>query len=175
MKKVYLAGFEVFYPNALEIGEQLKSICEKHGLIGIFPKDNVVDRSKHRTKREIANEVFQANISFIQEADIVVANLNSFRGVEPDSGTCFEVGYACALGKKLYGYVDDERKVWEKVASHFGGVTHQENGTITDKNNMTVENLELPLNLMLAIPSHIVYGSFEACIEQVRRDLQEQE
>lgn len=28
-EKIYLAGSEVFYPNCIEIGEDLKKICKK--------------------------------------------------------------------------------------------------------------------------------------------------
>ena len=37
----------------------------------------------------------------------MLANLEPFRGSEPDSGTAFEVGYALALGKPVYAYLSD--------------------------------------------------------------------
>ena len=37
------------------------------------------------------------NQELITEADCVLANLNPFRGAEPDSGTCVEVGGGCGL------------------------------------------------------------------------------
>lgn len=46
-----------------------------------------------------ANGIYHANLEMIRSADAVLANLNAFRGIEPDSGTCFEVGFATALGK----------------------------------------------------------------------------
>ena len=38
-KRVYLAGPEVFLSNAREIGALKRAICERHGLIGVFPAD----------------------------------------------------------------------------------------------------------------------------------------
>ncbi|NJA90146.1 hypothetical protein HCX48_13075 [Rhodocyclus tenuis] len=41
-----------------------------------------------------------ANIELIRKAQIVVANLDPFRGPDPDRGTAFELGYAHQLSKK---------------------------------------------------------------------------
>ena len=37
--RVYLAGPEVFLSNAREIGALKRAICERHGLVGVFPAD----------------------------------------------------------------------------------------------------------------------------------------
>lgn len=41
------------------------------------------------------------NIRHIEAADIVMANVQDFRGHEPDSGTVFEIGYAIGRGKAV--------------------------------------------------------------------------
>ena len=38
-RRVYLAGPEVFLSNAREIGARKRAICERHGLVGVFPAD----------------------------------------------------------------------------------------------------------------------------------------
>ena len=38
-KRVYLAGPEVFLSNAHEVGARKRAICERHGLVGVFPAD----------------------------------------------------------------------------------------------------------------------------------------
>ncbi len=43
--KVYLAGPDVFLPDAVEIGRQKAAICARYGLIGLYPLDNTVDLS----------------------------------------------------------------------------------------------------------------------------------
>ena len=58
-----------------------------------------------------AEGIYRANIGLIAEADALLANLNPFRGTEPDSGTVFEIGYAIALGKRVVGYLEDARTV----------------------------------------------------------------
>ncbi|KPW90352.1 hypothetical protein ALP58_200137 [Pseudomonas savastanoi] len=39
---VYLAGFDVFRPDAVEYGRYLKALCSAHGLEGLYPFDNEV-------------------------------------------------------------------------------------------------------------------------------------
>ncbi len=78
----------------------MKMMCAEKGFVGCYPFDNEADNTP---------DIFAGNCKLIDEADIVIANLNPFRGKEPDSGTCFEVGYAYAKGKTVYGY---EPKGW---------------------------------------------------------------
>ncbi|NHN28589.1 nucleoside 2-deoxyribosyltransferase [Paenibacillus agricola] len=171
--KIYLTGFEVFYPNALAIGAAYKAVCEKYGFVGMFPKDNVINKAVGRSKQEIAEEIFHANIKLLEEADIITSNLNPFRGAEPDSGTVFEVGYAYAKGKKLYGYMDKDMPLKDKVAAHWGAVELGGDGRYVDKEGLHIENLELPLNLMLGVPVIVVFGTFEDCIKRIYADLVE--
>ncbi len=41
--KIYLAGPDVFLPDAIEIGHRKAAICARHGLTGLYPLDNAVD------------------------------------------------------------------------------------------------------------------------------------
>ena len=83
----------------------------------------------------------------------MLANLNPFRGSEPDSGTVFEIGYAIALGKRVVGYLEDARSQTEKFAG-----SDRSKGRIVDHNGFSIENFGLPVNLMLGIPCEIVEG-----------------
>jgi len=53
--------------------------------------------------------VFEEDIKRLEEADIVIALLD---GVDVDSGTCVELGYAYARGKAIFGVLTDFRK-WD--------------------------------------------------------------
>src|SRR6185312_3312891 len=109
MTSVYLAGPDVFRPDAIPYGESLKAACRRFGLEGLYPLDNAVPLGL--SKPQAAAWICQANLALIRRADIVMANLNPFRGAEPDSGTVFEVGYAAALGKPVWGYLEDARAI----------------------------------------------------------------
>jgi len=77
MKKIYLAGPDVFEPDAISIGEKLKKLASEYGFIGLFPLDNII--STQGAPYEVARAIRDANIKLIESADIVMANLNPFR------------------------------------------------------------------------------------------------
>ena len=51
--KVYLAGPDVFLPDAVEIGRQKVAICAVHGLVGLYPLDNAIDLTAPDASRRI--------------------------------------------------------------------------------------------------------------------------
>ncbi|MEH6563851.1 MAG: nucleoside 2-deoxyribosyltransferase [Halopseudomonas sp.] len=136
MKSVYLAGFDVFRVDAIEHGDVLKRLCARHGLLGLYPLDD----QPPAEAADIAQWICQANLDKLRRADAVLANLDHFRGPEPDSGTVFEVGFACALGKPVWAYFPDHRSMREQV-EHNQGYCAQ---------GYQVEDFDLPRNLMLA-------------------------
>ena len=136
--KVYLAGPDVFYPNARAHGQALCELCAAHGFQGLFPLDAPVDPDVQ--PRSLA--IFQANRKWIDESDAVVANLCDWRGPEPDSGTVWEVAYALANGKPVIGYLPSSASLRERMAD----VAPQG----VDRDGNEVEDFGLPLNLMLA-------------------------
>lgn len=164
--RIYLAGPAVFRPDAVEYGRWLKSRCAEAGFEGLYPLDNAVP--PHITDpAEQGAWVYRANLALIQQCDLVLADLNFFRGAEPDSGTCFEVGYAVALGKPVYGHVLEKGSYAERISHRFPE-HFPERGL--DRDGLTVEEFELPLNLMLAVPTHLVHGTFEDALDQVAAD-----
>jgi len=138
--KLYLAGPQVFLPDAAAHFDNARALCAAHGHEALTPLDGTAQG---------AAAIYAANLALIQAADAVLASLDPFRGFEPDSGTVFEVGYATALGKPVIGYVRDARSLRERLLP--GGGTHDEDGLL-------VEDFALPLNLMLAVPCRIVEG-----------------
>ena len=40
MKKIYLAGFDVFAPDARQRGAKMKMMCAEKGFAGLYPFDN---------------------------------------------------------------------------------------------------------------------------------------
>jgi nucleoside 2-deoxyribosyltransferase len=53
-----------------------------------------------------AAAIFEANVRDIGRSDAVVAVLD---GADPDSGTCWECGYACGTGRPVVGVRTDFR------------------------------------------------------------------
>ena len=105
-------------------------------------------------------------------ADIVIANLNPFRGdIEPDSGTVWEVGYAIGRGKPVIGYLASAETMQQRILSVEG--RPGETSAVTDRNGKTIEPFGYALNLMLVHSADLVVGDFEdacrrarACVDQ---------
>lgn len=165
MKTIYLAGFDVFRADALAHGEWLKQQCQRHGFEGVYPLDNRAPRAL--SGRELAQWIYQANVALIRQADAVMANLNAFRGAEPDSGTAFEVGYAIALGKPVWAYVDHAASLVQRLAV----AERDEPRRHVDAQGYTVEDFGLNLNLMLGCSATIVVGDAAQCLVRMAQSL----
>ncbi|GAB3120779.1 nucleoside 2-deoxyribosyltransferase [Glaciibacter psychrotolerans] len=167
--RIYLAGFDVFYPDAHERALTMKAMCQALGLEGVFPADVEIDPTG-LTDAEFATAIFTRDVQLIDDCDIVAANLNAFRGVEPDSGTCFEMGYGYARGKALYAYTAGPSTIVERVRAFAGEVRTNAQGIPVDDDGLHIENFGSPVNLMLSIPSTVTHGTFEDCLQVIARD-----
>ena len=147
--KLYLAGPDVFRPDAAQWAEHARRLCRQDGHEALIPLDGV---------ETTAAGIYHANIGLIRAADAVLANLNPFRGCEPDSGTCVEVGFALALGKPVIGYLEGTETTVERVRRVQGGVVVGTDGRPLDHQGLHIEDFGLPLNLMLAVPVRLVVG-----------------
>jgi nucleoside 2-deoxyribosyltransferase len=161
MEKIYLAGPDVFEPDAISVGEKLKKLAYEYGFIGLFPLDNVI--STQGTPHDVARAIRAANIKLIQSADIVMANLNPFRGIEPDSGTVFEIGFATALGKKVYCYAADCREMIVRIREK-----QQLDASATlCQDGKTIEDFKLSHNLMMI--DQVVAVDAESCLAYIKK------
>lgn len=158
VKKIYIAGPDVFELNSIEIGQQYKEICKVYNYIGLYPLDNEINFDQNPQKT--AKDIFDANVNLIREADIVIANLNTFRGKEADSGTIWECGYAYALGKEVYGYMDNTQSYLDSFSKE--EVISNDSHGLLDLENRVIENFNLPINLMIGCSvKKIIAGTFE--------------
>jgi nucleoside 2-deoxyribosyltransferase len=106
-KKVYLAGPEVFLPDAPELGARKKQICLHHGFDAGFPLDVTPDPGADES--DVPLLIFDICVEMMDSCDLVIANLTPFRGVSVDVGTAAEVGYMYAQHKPVFGYTNDMR------------------------------------------------------------------
>lgn len=164
MEKIYLAGFDVFYKDAATRFDRMRQLCKLAGFEALVPLDNEVHEGI-----DMAGDIYRANIEMLKRADGVIANLNAFRGTEPDSGTVFEVGYAVALGKKIIGYTDIKdwkshvaEKSGNKMVRIFEATIHRPDP------NFNIEDFGLPLNLMLSKSIHVINGDFVDALDAYR-------
>ena len=165
MKKIYIAGPDVFLKNAVEDLNKKKLLCEENNFIGLIPFDANVDFSQPNNK--IRKDIYEANIKMIQETDIVIANMNNFRHNEQDAGTIFEIGFAVALNKKVYIYSDDSRTVVEKT-TQCDDKSYQEDGQYYDSNDILIEGFDAKFNIMINEPVEFIHGSFGDVIDLIK-------
>jgi nucleoside 2-deoxyribosyltransferase len=103
--RLYLAGPEVFLPDALAVGAQKAALCATHGFEGVFPLDPSLDLVG-LAKPEQARRISAANEGLMRTCAGLIANLTPFRGVSMDAGTAFEVGFMRALDRPVLGYTN---------------------------------------------------------------------
>ncbi|MDE2604689.1 MAG: nucleoside 2-deoxyribosyltransferase [Burkholderiales bacterium] len=164
--RLYLAGPDVFRPDAAGHGRRLVALCARHGFDAVFPLDPSLPAGVPWP--EAARRIYAADVAHIAACDAVLANLDFFRGAEPDSGTCFEVGYAVARGKPVIGYVPEAGSFAERIRQR-----HPQVAGVgpADAAGWLLEEFGLPLNLMLGVSCRIVVGGVEAALEAAREVL----
>jgi nucleoside 2-deoxyribosyltransferase len=179
LHKIYLAGPDVFLPDAAAIGAAKCRLCAAHGFEGLFPLDGEVDDRDHENP---SGAIFRSNIALLNQADLVIANLTPFRSVSADPGTVFELGYAFALGKRVLGYSNVPGTLLHRVALAVGvDPSPGADGRPCGLDGMAVEDFGNVDNLMIAeairaggcqimVPTQLVtdplrdLASFEACL-----------
>jgi nucleoside 2-deoxyribosyltransferase len=102
---IYLAGPEVFLPDAPAVGARKVALCAEHGFDGVFPLDAGVDLAG-LGKAEQARRIAAACEGMMRSCEALIANLTPFRGVSMDAGTAYEVGFMRALGRPVLGYTN---------------------------------------------------------------------
>jgi nucleoside 2-deoxyribosyltransferase len=175
MTSVYLAGPDVFLPDAFEIGRRKIELCARHGLIGLYPLDNAIDAAAE----DASLRIFRGNETMMIAADAIIANLTPFRGPGADAGTVYELGYMAGRGKLCLGYSNDPSCYADRVR-RFTDVAARD-GRLVDATGLTVEDFGLGDNLMMIHaldlhgcalvtprqpPAEIWYdlGAFETCV-----------
>ena len=141
--KIYLAGPDVFLPDAIDIGRRKVELCKRHGLTGLYPLDNAIDL----TANAASLHIFKGNEAMMNASDAIIANLTPFRGPSADAGTVYELGYMAGRGKLCLGYCNDPTLYADRVRK-FTTVDVQA-GRMVDTEGLAVEDFGLIDNLMM--------------------------
>lgn len=165
---VYLSGPERYDEDAAARYETMKKICDKLGMDASSPLDradgmvlNVTDQENPYTRAAALFDNYQRQV---RNCDLIVADLNDFRGYECSNDVGFECGMAFQLGKVLYGYLADARPMKDRVP-HLG-----EAREFRDMSGCNVENFDYPLNLMFGCSMKIFEGTFEEIMGKAAKD-----
>ena len=172
--KLYLAGPEVFLPNALEHAELQRRLCRAYGFDPLHPLDNSVDLTSQDLAA--AMRIYTADIEQIRQCDLVVANCNGFRGVCMDDGTAYELGYGNALNKPSYGYLRELTPLVRRTIRDYPCRPYKDGVDIDREGYLVADAFGTSINLMMQCGmlfrhGALVEGDFEACLKAIRADL----
>jgi nucleoside 2-deoxyribosyltransferase len=183
--RVYLAGPDVFFRDAGAWAERRKAICAEHGLVAVSPLDPLGEEVAGWADLPEWQRIAWRNEAHIRGCDAVIANLTPFRGPSADVGTVYEVGFARALGRVVFGYTNSAAPFTQRAldyASKHGGAIASPGRIWRDGDGLLIEQFRRFDNLMieggilgsggtLVVPASEPadrwrdLGTFEKCVE----------
>jgi nucleoside 2-deoxyribosyltransferase len=134
----YLAGPDVFLPNAAAHAARKVEICRRSGLRGLPPLNE--DAGTVLAEQALWQAIYEKDIAMMEQSDIIIANLTPFAGASADAGTLIEVGWFLGKGKPIFGYSNTAENFESRMRRQLGA-EHAE---------ISVEGFHLPDNLMIA-------------------------
>lgn len=148
--RVYLAGPDVFLPDAQARAATLKAICARHGLVAVSPLDEIAEPPEWARLAEAAR-LYRRNEAHMRSCAGIIANLTPFRGPSADVGTAFEVGFMRALGRPVFAWSTVAEGLATRTLMLAGAPAADEPfaAELRDPDGLLVENFGLFDNLML--------------------------
>ncbi len=145
----YLAGPDVFLPNAPAHAARKRAICAAHGIDARPPLNEDVASLAAMPDEDAWRVIFQKDIAIMAASDIIIANLTPFRGASADAGTLVELGWFLGAGKPIFGYSNSATPFAARSAAHLARNPDPMPG-------LAVGGFGLPDNLM--IPGAVLWG-----------------
>lgn len=160
--KIYLAGPDVFRKNAIKSLSELKRVAKRYGHEGLAPLDNILEiEEDQKFTPKHATMIFDANVQLIEDCDVIIANIEPFRGPSVDDGTAWEIGYGFAKNKIIYGYSELSDKSLEEITKMMFDMSKQKKYT-------EIEKMGHSTNLMIVdsikASGGKVFKTFEECL-----------
>lgn len=155
--RIYLAGPEVFFPNARAQGEEKKQLCAEHGFEGVYPLDNDIADAASLSPEALARAISHGNERLMRSCDLIIANCTPFRSVSMDAGTAFEIGFMRALGRPVLGYSNVSEDYASRVRS---SPLEAQAAWCAETRGADIEDFGLAENLMIAIAVLDAGGEF---------------
>ena len=141
----YLAGPDVFLPDARAHADRKVGICARHGIVGRPPLIEDVDSLRAMPDEQAWRTIFGKDLAMMAECGAVIANLTPFRGASADAGTLVELGWFLGRGLPVFGYSNSAAPFDERSRAQVRAVP-----------GLSVAGFGLPDNLM--IPGAVLEG-----------------
>ena len=177
--KIYLAGPDVFLPDAAEAGRRKVALCAEYGFHGLYPLDSGLPEDASGA------EIYRSLVAMMQVADAGIFQLTPYRGPSADVGTVFELGVMAAMGKPVFAYSNDPALFFDRVKTSCALTRHPGTDAWRDADGMSAEDFGLVDNLMIdgaldaqgrrihraPVPAGVRFtdlGGFRTCLEEAR-------
>ena len=138
----------------------LRAICVRYGLSGVSPLDPLPDEAAAMALDPAS--IARRNEEHIRRCDAVIANITPFRGPGADAGTVYEIGFARALGRPVFGWSYTGADHGARVRAVTGS------GAVRDADGLEIEDFGLAENLMVVCGIE-ASGGFVLTAEVVER------
>ncbi|WP_376091861.1 nucleoside 2-deoxyribosyltransferase [Roseomonas sp. CCTCC AB2023176] len=142
MPLAYLAGPDVFLPDAPAHAARKAAICAKHGITALAPLNEDVASLAAMVDGQAWRTIFAKDVAMMERADLVIANLTPFRGASADAGTLVELGWFLGRGRPIFAYSNSGTPFAERSARLLARLPDPMPG-------LTVGGFGLPDNLMI--------------------------
>jgi len=105
--KIFIAG-PLFSQAEREFNLKVDKYLRERGFKTFLPQRDVgkLDELIAKRGKRAYRMIYEQDLQGLEQADVVAAILD---GPDVDSGTAFEIGYACAKGKPVIGLKTDMR------------------------------------------------------------------
>lgn len=105
----------------------------------------------------------------MKDTTVIIADLEAYRGAEPDSGTVYELGMAYAKGARCYGYTRDKRSLAIKNQQ-----SYLKDRKIYDERGNVMPYAELPFSSTIIGSTKIVECDYDDCLHMLMTDIEEE-
>ncbi len=139
----YLAGPDVFLPEAAEHARRKVAICARYGLEGRPPLNEDADDLATMADDAAWQAIYAKDLAMMEACDCVIANLTPFRGASADAGTLIELGWFLGRGRPVFGYSNTALPFAERSRGQVAAIPDPMPG-------LAVEGFGLADNLMIA-------------------------
>lgn len=162
MPLAYLAGPDVFLPDAPAHAARKAAICAAHGITALPPLNEDVASLAAMDQETAWRTIFAKDVAMMEQADLVIANLTPFRGASADAGTLVELGWFLGRGRPIFAYSNSATPFAQRSAALLARVPDPMPG-------LAVGGFGLPDNLM--IPGAVETGGHPILLPEGGQDL----
>lgn len=139
----YLAGPDVFLPNAPAPARRKAEICARQGLHALPPLNEDITTLAAMHERDAWRAIVAKDLAMMETSDLAIVNLTPFRGASADAGTQVELGGFLGRSRPASAYSNSDESFIARSATLLDAVPDRLAG-------LTVGGFGLPDNLMIA-------------------------